>query len=187
MDLVSAALSNPINRAILQRLPLLGVAQPHLVAGCLFQSFWNVKSDRPVRDGIKDYDIFYFDDADLSYEAEDAVVRRASILFADLDVLIDVKNQARVHLWFKQRFGKDYPKLQSAADGIDRFQVRGACLGVTPKGDGSIALHATYGVEEISEGILRRNPLCPDGDRYLIKAESYRARWPWLRIVDGDA
>ena len=36
MDLVAAALSNPINRAILQRLPLLGVEQPYLVAGCIF-------------------------------------------------------------------------------------------------------------------------------------------------------
>lgn len=187
MDLVSAALSNPINRAILQRLPLLGVAQPYLVAGCLFQSFWNVKSDRPVRDGIKDYDIFYFDGADLSYQAEDAVVRRAGMLFADLDVLIDIKNQARVHLWFKQRFGKDYPQLHAATDGIDRFQVRGTCLGVTPNGDGSIGLHATYGVEDISAGILRRNPLCPDGERYLVKAESYRARWPWLTIVEDEA
>jgi hypothetical protein len=187
MDLVSAALSNPINRAILQRLPLLGVAQPYLVAGCLFQSFWNVKSDRPVRDGIKDYDIFYFDGADLSYEAEDAVVRRAGMLFADLDVLIDIKNQARVHLWFKQRFGQDYPQLHATTDGIARFQVRGTCLGVTPNGDGSIGLHATYGVEDISAGILRRNPLCPDGERYLVKAESYRARWPWLTIVEDEA
>lgn len=187
MDIVSAALANPINRAILQRLPLLGVGQPYLVAGCLFQSLWNLTSGRPVRDGIKDYDIFYFDGADLSYEGEDAVVRRASALFADLDVLIDVKNQARVHLWYKQRFGADYPELKSATEGIDRFQVRGTCLGLTPKGDGSIALHATYGTTEISAGILRRNPLCPSGERYREKAESYRARWPWLTIVEDSA
>ncbi len=62
MDLVSAALTNPTNRAILQRLPALGVDQACLVAGCVFQSLWNLKSARPVREGIKDYDIFYFDE-----------------------------------------------------------------------------------------------------------------------------
>lgn len=186
MDLVSAALTNPTNRAILQRLPALGVDQACLVAGCVFQSLWNLKSARPVREGIKDYDIFYFDESDLSYEAEDAVVRRAAALFADLDVLIDIKNQARVHLWYKQRFGADYPQLRSAAEGIDRFQVRGTCLGVTPRGDGSIGLHATYGTGEIATGILRPNPLSPTGGAFRAKAESYRARWPWLTIVEDE-
>jgi hypothetical protein len=68
------------------------------------QTFWNALSDRPVAEGGKDYDLFYFDE-DLSYEA----VQRARTLFADLDVLIDVKNQARMHLWYPQRFGGDYP------------------------------------------------------------------------------
>ncbi len=35
MNLVGTALRNPINRAILQRLPLLGVPQTWLVAGCV--------------------------------------------------------------------------------------------------------------------------------------------------------
>ncbi len=114
------------------------------------------------------------------------MVRRAAALFADLDVLIDIKNQARVHLWYKQHFGADYPQLRSAAEGIDRFQVRGTCLGVTPRGDGSIGLHATYGTGEIATGILRPNPLSPTGGAFRAKAESYRARWPWLTIVEDE-
>ena len=38
MDLTGTALSNPINRAILQRLPLLGAPQACLVAGCIYQA-----------------------------------------------------------------------------------------------------------------------------------------------------
>ena len=130
MDLITAALANPINRKILERLPMLGAPQACLVAGSVYQAFWNGLSERPVAEGVKDYDLFYFDGSDLSYEAEDVVVRRAGALFADLDVLVDVKNQARVHLWYPQRFGGDYPKLEKVEDGIARFLVRSTCIGL---------------------------------------------------------
>ena len=35
----------------------------------------NHLTDRPLDYGIKDYDLNYFDESDLSYEAEDAVIR----------------------------------------------------------------------------------------------------------------
>jgi hypothetical protein len=41
-----------------------------LVAGCLFQTVWNLQAGRDATAGIKDYDLFYFDDADLSEQAE---------------------------------------------------------------------------------------------------------------------
>src|SRR2546430_7281599 len=104
MDLITAALANPLNRKILERLPALGAPNSCLVAGSVYQAFWNALSGRPTAEGVKDYDIFYCDGRDLSYEAEDIVIQRARVLFADLDVLIDVKNQARVHLWYPQRF-----------------------------------------------------------------------------------
>jgi hypothetical protein len=64
---------------------------------------------------IKDYDVFYFDDEDLSWEAEDTVIQRSKVLFEDLDVAIEIKNQARVHLWYEQRFGCSYPRLIETA------------------------------------------------------------------------
>src|SRR5215468_4202903 len=103
MDLIAAALANPLNRKILERLPALGAPNACLVAGSVYQAFWNALAGRPVAEGVKDYDLFYCDDGDLSYEAEDVIVRRARALYADLDVLIDVKNQARVHLWYPTR------------------------------------------------------------------------------------
>ena len=187
MDLITAALANPINRKILERLPMLGAPQACLVAGSVYQAFWNGLSERPVAEGVKDYDLFYFDGSDLSYEAEDVVVRRAGALFADLDVLVDVKNQARVHLWYPQRFGGDYPKLEKVEDGIARFLVRSTCIGLMPQDGGTLRLIAPYGVEETRRGELRPNALwCPDRARFRAKAENYRARWPWLRIVEDD-
>ena len=78
MDLIAAALANPINRKILERLPVLDAPHACLVAGSIYQALWNALSDRPAAEGVKDYDLFYYD-PDTSYEAEDRVIRRAQL------------------------------------------------------------------------------------------------------------
>ncbi|GGD92431.1 hypothetical protein GCM10011390_08910 [Aureimonas endophytica] len=174
--------ADPINAALLERLAALRIENGFLVAGCLFQTYWNHLAGRPGSQGIKDYDIFYFDGRDLSYEAEDAVLTRIRAATADLGIAIDVKNQARVHLWYERRFGHAYPPLQSCEDGIERYLVACTCLGIAVE---DRRLYAPNGFGELSAGLLRRNPnnSC-DRARFLEKAESYRARWPWLRIMD---
>jgi hypothetical protein len=172
------ALENPANAEILRRLPALDLSQAYLVAGCLYQAVWNRQADRPAEAGIKDYDIFYFD-PDTSWAAEDRVIRRAAALFADLGVVVELKNQARVHLWYGERFGAGYPPLASTEDGIGRYLVACTCVGIRAS-DG--ALHAPYGLDELWEGVLRMNPVNPRPALFRAKAESYRARWPWLRV-----
>jgi hypothetical protein len=82
----------------------LGLPQWRVVAGCLYQTVWNVLTNKPARTGIRDYDLIYFDDRDLSWEAEDQVVQRVAQHMRNLPAPVEVRNQARVHLWFKQRF-----------------------------------------------------------------------------------
>ena len=173
------ARANPVNRAILERLPDLSVPDTWLVAGCLFGSVWNALSDRPLTENINDYDIFYFD-PDTSYEAEDAVIRRGEDLFADLGVEIEIRNQARVPLWFEKRFGAPYPPIADSPTGIDRFVVAGTCCGISAQG----AVRAIHGFSDMFEGILRWNPLNPTPDQFRFKCESYRKLWPWLKIVE---
>lgn len=178
-ELIEIALANPANVEILRRLPDLGAPESHLVAGCLYQAVWNRISGWPPDAHVKDYDVFYFDDRDLSWEAEDQVIRRARELFADLGVVVEVKNQARVHLWYRDRFGGDYPKLISARDGIDRYLTPCTCIGLTAGRE----LYAPYGLDELWAGLLRMNPANPQPQRFLEKAQSYRDRWPWLTVV----
>ena len=85
---------------LLERLRSLGLPQWRLVAGCLYQTVWNVLTDRPRGTGIKDYDLIYHDGADLSWEAEDAVIRHVAAATRDCVGPVEARNQARVHLWF---------------------------------------------------------------------------------------
>jgi hypothetical protein len=84
---------------ILERTATLDLPRWYLTAGCLFQTVWNVVTDRPPTHGIKDYDVFCFDDTDLSWEAEDAAIQAGRAAFADLPADVEIRNEARVHLW----------------------------------------------------------------------------------------
>ncbi|MHC8314632.1 nucleotidyltransferase family protein [Pseudomonas sp. LB3P31] len=177
--LMEIARTNPANVEILERLPSLGLNQCMLTAGCLFQAVWNHHDAKPAAWGVKDYDVFYFDD-DLSWEAENEVILAAKALFHDLDLNIEIKNQARVHLWYGERFGGAYPQLQSAKDGIDRYLIEGTCIGVDVL---SAEVYAPYGLSDVEQGLLRINPVNHQFDLFEHKALSYQERWPWLKIV----
>ncbi|MGL4965328.1 MAG: nucleotidyltransferase family protein [Inquilinus sp.] len=178
---IAQAMENPVNAALMQRLPGLGLPQCFLTAGCLFQAVWNRRSGQPSETSVKDYDVFYFDDRDLSWEAEDAVIREAAALCADLGAPVEIKNQARVHLWYKQRFGSDYPQLRSATEGIDRYLVQCTCIGIEVA---TGRLYAPNGLEDMADGVLRPNPLNPSPELFRAKCEAYRVRWPWLTIAE---
>ncbi|MDF1794870.1 MAG: nucleotidyltransferase family protein [Thalassobaculaceae bacterium] len=177
---IADALANPVNGAILGRLPDLGIDQPWLVAGCLYQAVWNRLSERPPGESVKDYDVFYWDE-DTSWEAEDAVIRRGAALLADLGVEVEFKNQKRVPIWYPKRFGADYPPVARASDGIDRFPALCTCVGLAP----TRALYAPYGLDDLYAGRLIVNPTTPTPELARDKMESYRRRWPWLTIIQG--
>lgn len=171
---------NPINRALLQILPTLGIPHAMLTAGALFQAFWNHRSGQAVDWGVKDYDIAYFD-ADLSWAAENRVISRVQQACAHLAVNVEVRNQARVHLWYAEKFGGTYSPLKKVTDGIDRYLIRSTCLGVdidTGK------LYSTHGLDDLQNDVLRMNALNPRPDLFRAKAASYQARWPWLQVLE---
>ena len=119
-DFLAAVLRNPINGLIADELFDLALPDAWIVSGCLVQTAWNVLTRRAVDYGIADYDVFYFD-PDTSWQAEDAVIRRLQGRLTKLGVKVEMRNQARVHLWYPEKHGLPYPALQSSRQGIDRF------------------------------------------------------------------
>ena len=90
--------ADPLVSDALARARSLNLPDWLVVSGVLYNSVWNHLTGKPSGYGIKDVDLFYFDDSDLSYEAEDAVIRRAARPFEGLQLPVEVRNQARVHL-----------------------------------------------------------------------------------------
>lgn len=174
--------ANRCNRAILDRWEALGLPDGWLVAGCLFQTVWNLHDGAAPEAHIRDYDLFYFDGSDLSEPAEQRVQARVDAVLGDLGIVAEAKNQARVHLWYEEHFGHPYPRLTSSRDGIDRFLVPATCVGLRRDGDGQPQLYAPHGLPLLYAGKLTPNPLTDHRDLFLAKARSYQARWPWLTI-----
>jgi uncharacterized protein len=182
---IDAVLSNPVNRAILSQLPELELPDAWLVSGAVFQTVWNVLTGRAPQSGIKDYDIFYFD-SDASWEAENAVVHRLTTALAAIGATIEPRNQARVHLWYPEKFGVPYPPLQRATDGIDRFLARASQVGIRRAGSHD-ELYAPHGLGEATSMIVRPH-LCANfrADLYEANAARWKACWPEITVVSAS-
>ena len=177
LDLV---LRNPANRAILERASALEVPDWWLTAGAVFQTVWNVLDGRDPGAGIADYDLFYFDATDLTYEAEDTVVRRAAGLFEDLGVTVEVRNEARVHLWYESRFGVPGVRFTSSVDAIDHFASTTCCFGVSRTSDGELVDYAPHGYDDLFAKRIRPNPRLAPREVYETKARRWQQEWPTL-------
>jgi len=75
--LIEVIRENRWNELILARAARLGFEDWWLTAGCIAQSVWNHASGRDIHAGIRDYDLFYYDE-DTSWQAENEVIARAA-------------------------------------------------------------------------------------------------------------
>ncbi len=175
--------TDPTVAAVLDRAPALGVGEWELTAGLLFQTAWNGLTGRPPGTGIRDADLFYWD-ADVSWEAEDAVIRRGAEVFADLPVPVEIRNQARVHLWYADRFGTAAPPpFRSCTDAVDAFAAVCCAVAVTVR-DGRPRAYAPYGLDDLLGLVVRPNRASPaPREVYETKAARWSAVWPELTVL----
>lgn len=156
-----------------------------LLSGAVYQPVLNHMTGRPSDYGIRDYDLGYFDASDLSYEAEDAVIRRVAASFDEpLRSQVEVRNQARVHLWFEAHFGEPYTAVSSTAEAIGRFASTISAIGVRLEPDGALHIEAPFGLDDLFALRLRSNPgrATPN---FAQATASVCRRWPELTVI-GD-
>jgi hypothetical protein len=154
-------------------------------SGAVYQPVLNHLTGRPLDYGIKDYDLGYFDASDLSYDAEDAVIRRVKAAFDEpLRSMVEVRNQARVHLWFETKFRESYGPLSSTAEALERFASATFAVGVRLESDDRIYIEAPFGLADLFALRLRPNPRRKTVG-FARTAADVRRRWPELVIDNG--
>jgi hypothetical protein len=174
---------NPTLVEVLARAATLNLPGWYLVAGCLYQTVWNEVTGQPAEAGILDYDLVYFDDSDLSSAAEDTVIRAGSTVFAGLPAPVQIRNQARVHLWYEQRFGVPCPPHACTEAAIDTFEATTACLGVRLQPGGRWRVYAPHGLADVFNLVVRPNPVLAPRHVYQAKAARWRRQWPELTVL----
>lgn len=157
-----------------------------LFSGAVYQAVWNDRTGRPAGYGIKDYDIGYFD-PNTSWDAEDVVIRRVAAAFeAPPRDQVEVRNQARVHLWFEGKFGEPYAPLACTDEAPARFVAPAFAVGVRLEKDDAISVVAPFGLDDVFDMVIRPNPtrgLAKGWDRVIANA---RGRWPEITVAGVD-
>lgn len=176
------AMVHPISGAILQRWPHLGLPDAWLSGSLLAQAWWNACFHLPPLHGIADADIIYYDGADLSEAGEATAAAHVAGLFADLPVRFDVKNQARVHLWYPDRFGIVIPPYRSALQATTTFPTTVSAVAIS-----DVALSAPFGLDDFLAPAVRGNATLIDQTVYEAKTRRWAVCWPDLVILPWDA
>jgi uncharacterized protein len=166
----------------LHKAKALEIEDDWIVAGAIYNTVWNRLTGRPPLHGIRDIDLFYFDPSDLSYEAEDRVIRKGEAIFGESSVPVEIRNQARVHLWFGQHFGFEIAPIRNCRDSISRFASVGYCVGVRLGGDYNVEIFAPYGLVDLFSFRIRPNRFCDNRKTHDNKAARATTLWPELSV-----
>lgn len=156
-----------------------------IFSGAIYQPVLNHLTGRDPDYGIKDYDLGYFDPSDTSYEAEDVVIRRVAAAFAQpFKEMVEVRNQARVHLWFEDKFREPYAPLTSSEEALSRFTTTAFSVGVRLEAGDALTILAPFGLEDLFALRLRPNPT-RETTGFTRTAQNAVRRWPELSVVAG--
>ena len=184
-ELEEALRDNPVVSTLLDGWTRLDLPNCWLVAGAVVQTYWNSVHGYSPLHGVSDADIVYFEPDDLSEESEADHANRISDMFHDLAVRFDVKNEARVHLWYEERFGYSIDAYTSAEAAIDTFPTTAGAIGIRPAGD-KIECYASFGFDDLLELVVRPNKRQITRSIYEQKITRWRSLWPRLEIINWE-
>lgn len=175
--------TDPVLMELLTGLRDLDFPDWWLVSGAIYNNVWNHLTQRTSMEGVKDFDVFYFDDADLSYVAEDKVIKRAETALANLPLPVEVRNQARVHLWAPEKFGHNFAPLTSSLDMLDKFASKTHAVAVKLNRDGRIEIFAPFGLDDIFSFSIVPNYALANRKAHEAKGERALEFWPELTVL----
>jgi len=154
-------------------------------AGAIAQTIWNLRCEQPAEFGLKDVDLIYFDEQDLSFEAEASHEGRLRDLFQHLPIKLDVKNEARVHLWYEDRFGDAIKPYSSSADAIATFPTTATAVGVRQI-HSKLECFAPFGLDDLFSLVVRPNKRQITRAIYEAKVDRWRSIWPRLTFLPWE-
>lgn len=130
---------------------------------------------------VRDVDLAFFDPTDLTperdLEIESALRRRLP------GVPWEAKNQAAVHTWYERRFGFTVEPLISMADAVATWPETATSVAVRLERNGELRITAPFGLDDLLNGICRRNPRRISVDEYSRRLDKKQIATRWPRVV----
>lgn len=178
--------ADPLLMEVLEALREIDLPDWLLVAGALYNRVWNALTDRPPYSHVNDIDVVYFDATDLSYEAEDRVIRRLAQRFAGVPLPVQVRNQARVHLWFPEKFGQPFAPLKSSGEMLARYASKTHAVAVRLDADDRLEVLAPFGLDDIFSFRIVPNRVLDNRPAHEAKGARAKAAWPEITVLPWD-
>ena len=86
----------------------------------------------------------------------------------EIGIRVDVKNEARVHIWYEARFGRAIQPYRSIADAVATFPTTATAIAVRPPVDG-LEIVAPFGLDNLCTGVVRPSKALVTRDVYENK------------------
>ena len=106
--------------------------------------------------------------------------RLGRALFADLEIQVEIRNQARVHIWYPQRFGSVIEPYRSVEHAIATWPTTAAAVHLDA---GRVVITAPFGLHDLFAMIARPNKAQITEDIYENKVRRWTSAWPQLQVI----
>ena len=155
-------------------------------AGVLRNLVWDWLHGYAKPSDLADVDVAYCDPTDVRAERDHAL--QDQLLRQCPDVPWEVTNQAGVHLWFERYFGQPVEPLTSIEEAVSMWPETATSVAVRMLPDESIYVIALFGLDDLFQMIVRRNPRRVSVETYSkrIVEKRYIQRWPRVRIMSSE-
>ncbi len=173
--------------AVLDYIAKLELPNFYIAAGSVFQTIWNYYDKKDLNFGIKDIDIIYYNNSDLSVEKdlEYYNIINEYVKLNGLNYEVDVSNEARMHLWkIEHNQGNNVEQYKNSEDAMSKWIATVHAIGITKVND-TIKIYAPYGLSDIYSRTIR--PIKHNGNSkelYNKKVASWQNRFDNLNIIE---
>ena len=180
--LIKALNSSPSIRTILSHGDCIKLNNWYIAAGVIPTVFWNHILSNDPENYLNDIDIVYYDNNDLTELAEREAEQQLRDTFSDIEHKIDVKNQARVHQWYKDKRGNQISQYTSTEAGIDMW-ISVTAIGVRTEKNG-YKIYAPYGLDDLFSMHVKPNRRIISAERYNKKINKWKKQWPEITVQE---
>ncbi|MBC8507125.1 MAG: nucleotidyltransferase family protein [Chloroflexi bacterium] len=154
-------------------------------AGIIRNIVWDYLQEYERPTPVRDIDVAYYDPDDLTPERDISIQRELTDCLPGIPW--EVTNQAAVHLWYEKVFGNAVPALTSIEEAISTWPETATCIGVRLLVNNELVIVAPYGLEDLFQMILRRNPkrVSKEQFRRRVEERAPTEKWPKVRVIYG--
>ena len=157
-------------------------------AGAVAQTVWNHATRRPPEYGINDIDVAYYDVGELSESQEKKREKKLTEMLCGLGIPLDVKNQARVHIWYAGKFGYEISPYTSLQDAVGTWPTTATAIAIRMDAStGVIETISPFGLGDLLSlrvGPNKRQITEEIYEKYCIR---WQSKWPELDIEEWES